>query len=953
MTSSIPLDVAAFWSDGGRGSALPPLAAAVGEALACAKVHAGGQPEVEVRLGRTAPGGRSFVSGVSKAEWDAARGALFERRGAWRTSPSERTLVDLRFGDVRVTIEQPPEGSDAASKVVEVCAKETVQSWTLRTSSVALPDVRIAVATELKVPADEARAASAAAMDAIGSRARAAVDTTTALAVGCEVAIVEGGSGTATLVARLPPWDRDGADALGAALGKEPTLAALRATGMHWLVASAPAAVNLESSRVDFGRLAPRASGAPLRLTNVAGVAMIPVAVGAASAPGGAMAPPPPKRAKPNAAAAVERRPLPVPAGRYCVELAAASVVPVAATKLAAAREASRSGSAAAPLRRLREKRRTSFIDARAGWRVDVSRTRTAGNDGAGAVAPDALFRMLEVRASRLPILHFMRLLTMNAPPQTSAQAAPVIYEFEFEAAPLDASSSAISSAADARAAAVALTDRAMHALFPALLSAAGLPPLAPPPPGSAVAALLAGIAAAGAAAAAADAPSTTASTTATATATATAPRALGWCDAEWSTWRACPRFGAKTPIEGTPVVVHKLPLARAKFDASLVACEDSFDPTMAFEKYQRVEPRPLVIGLALDASALAAGDAFDASEMDDWDAQLVRVGTSAVRAAGVAAVGGGTVADIPPRLLPPSSAAVDAAVAALQAFVRSDASNAAIAVFSEDGCNRAGVVVVAWMMEHRSVELAVALDRFRRHRPPGVYAPHCLEFLVNRAKTKMKEKSARSQTVAPPPWDAFCGASSDGVAGRESKAPAAPPAAAPTLALALAVHVDRAPRPQPVCSLLLRSRGAGDALFAHLQALARAGLGKGSGGAIQLVVTQCVARNVLSYLSSPPPAHPCGRCIASCCASRRLFLCEPPRLAACLALRLPLARSLPRARSALPSARFYAPSAHTTTAPALQVHSGSAAADCEGGGPLACAGSAWCCKARARGAQV
>ena len=247
------------------------------------------------------------------------------------------------------------------------------------------------------------------------------------------------------------------------------------------------------------------------------------------------------------------------------------------------------------------------------------------------------------------------------------------------------------------------------------------------------------------------------------------------------------------------------------------------------------MEPRPLVVGLALDASALPAGAAFDASEMDDWDAQLVRVGSSAVRAAGVAAGG----ADVPPRLLPPSSGAVDAAVAALQAFVVGDASDAAIAVFSEDGCNRAGVVVVAWMMEHRGVPLAIALHRFKAHRPPGVYAPHCLAFLVERARTKMKEQSARSAPVAPPPWDAFFGASSEGAARHAARAPAAPPAAAPTIALALAVHVPGAPRPQPVCSLLVRSRGAADALFARLQALARAGLGKGPGGALQLVVMQ------------------------------------------------------------------------------------------------------------------
>ena len=232
---------------------------------------------------------------------------------------------------------------------------------------------------------------------------------------------------------------------------------------------------------------------------------------------------------------------------------------------------------------------------------------------------------------------------------------------------------------------------------------------------------------------------------------------------------------------------------------------------------------------------------------------------------------------DVPARLLPPSAAAVTAAVRAIKTFMTSpECDGRAVAVFSEDGCNRAGVIVVSWLMEERALSLALALDRFRKHRPPGVYSPHCLRFLVERAKTMLHEKNARAPSVAPPAWDQrqikLRGGGGSGGLVRAAPAPAKPSAGFQqrTLRLALSVAVKGQRALQPVCSLVLSSGGRGAAIFTQLERLARAGVG--NGGEIPLVVEGCVdaaasraarqRRSVFipfsprSRLIPPPPAH-------------------------------------------------------------------------------------------------
>ena len=452
----------------------------------------------------------------------------------------------MRFGEVRVTVEQPPPASSAAAKVIEVCAKSTVRRWTFRTARGALPDVRLAVATEISVDRNEADAASAAALVAIRARRRAAVGDATAIAVGAEVLLLSGSAAHA-LTARLPPWKRAEADAVTRALGARPSLEALRATGLRWVVASAAAVVDLSSTRLDLppgyrsGSAAPREDGM-LRLTNLAGVAMLPIASGLGAGRGGggdgAMAPPPPrKKSKITASPSISTTsttPCPVPAARYSVEVPRSAVAPVAVLRLTAAADSSAStfvSSAAAPLRRLREKRRTSFIDARGGWRIDVSRTRSVGNDDASS-SSDSLFRELE--------------------------AAPTVYEIEFEAAP-DAHTHCGKDEETRLRAAVALVQRSMDSLFGALLTKAGLPPLpCTAPRGSAIERMLGEIAANECDAAVSLGGTAVESGAATDNtgvipSTLASSFPLGWNASEWSTWCECPRQ-AKTPLEGASV---------------------------------------------------------------------------------------------------------------------------------------------------------------------------------------------------------------------------------------------------------------------------------------------------------------------------------------------------------------------------------------------------------------
>lgn len=176
--------------------------------------------------------------------------------------------------------------------------------------------------------------------------------------------------------------------------------------------------------------------------------------------------------------------------------------------------------------------------------------------------------------------------------------------------------------------------------------------------------------------------------------------------DEDFARWAKSPRFSVLELSKGT-MIAFKVPMQsryEARFSEASVFTVSMFVERMAAKKKR--------LGVAIDATACDAVF-HKRQDWDDWDVPLR---TFEARGAPV-------VVD---RC--PSNADIDAALdMCRETWPRT------VAVFSVDGFNTAGCVVVAALVECDKLTLVDALAKFAQARPPGVFKPRHLEFLKRR----------------------------------------------------------------------------------------------------------------------------------------------------------------------------------------------------------------------------
>lgn len=147
------------------------------------------------------------------------------------------------------------------------------------------------------------------------------------------------------------------------------------------------------------------------------------------------------------------------------------------------------------------------------------------------------------------------------------------------------------------------------------------------------------------------------------------------------------------------------------------------------------------VLGLVIDITPrISEYRYYEPREFKDWDVQYVPIQ--------------GLIEDevIPERFVPPSRKQVEKFYQSVTKFFKENPNpNALVAVISTTGNNRAGYLIVSYMVEIQGKKLDDALIAFAKskHSNGGIYSKDCLDLLE--AQTKQKISQYKPVT---PSWD-------------------------------------------------------------------------------------------------------------------------------------------------------------------------------------------------------
>jgi len=211
--------------------------------------------------------------------------------------------------------------------------------------------------------------------------------------------------------------------------------------------------------------------------------------------------------------------------------------------------------------------------------------------------------------------------------------------------------------------------------------------------------------------------------------------RQLRWDKRMFASWAAAPK---ETEIPGTNLVVAKVPLSNAYEEhtpGATFTTDELMDSLMASQ---------LPCSAVVDAEPCQERYMFDRKEiLDEWDVKRIPIPIDRAQI-------GPSLAEPMFRFVPPSRAQVAEFIKRAESILLQDSASR-IVVLSTFGFNRAGVIVVSFMVEKMRFKLKDALTAFAKHRPPGIYARDCLQALQRRfgADTQVEFPAA-------PPWDSF-----------------------------------------------------------------------------------------------------------------------------------------------------------------------------------------------------
>jgi hypothetical protein len=196
----------------------------------------------------------------------------------------------------------------------------------------------------------------------------------------------------------------------------------------------------------------------------------------------------------------------------------------------------------------------------------------------------------------------------------------------------------------------------------------------------------------------------------------------LKWSPARWSAWHDCPSFAL---IEGSGLVVLKAPLAELYESNFLEANQERHEFFTLDTLANALVPQGNMPALLVDAVP-DSGDWFYSprSLYDEHSLEHAVLPIEAEQKEGVS--------EELFRFVAPSRAQVGRFLSYAQRAWEDD-EIAKVAVASTHGYNRAGVLVVALLVELKKMPLDKALSLFAKSRPPGVYASNCMLALQRR----------------------------------------------------------------------------------------------------------------------------------------------------------------------------------------------------------------------------
>jgi len=211
--------------------------------------------------------------------------------------------------------------------------------------------------------------------------------------------------------------------------------------------------------------------------------------------------------------------------------------------------------------------------------------------------------------------------------------------------------------------------------------------------------------------------------------------KVLKWKDSEWNAWKEAPTV---TPIEGTSLMVLKTPLS-AIYESDLGQKEEEMFTMDSFCSDQ--SSSGTLCSVLFDAIPDSADYLYNRLELfDDWDVERFPIPIDPDQAQGL---------DLEVvRFVPPSRAQVAKFLHKIRVTLVEDP-HTTIGVMSTFGLNRAGVLVVSYLVEVKKLSLVDALALFNRCRPPGIYSKSCVLALQRRYGPKVA-----LEVPAAPAWD-------------------------------------------------------------------------------------------------------------------------------------------------------------------------------------------------------
>lgn len=192
--------------------------------------------------------------------------------------------------------------------------------------------------------------------------------------------------------------------------------------------------------------------------------------------------------------------------------------------------------------------------------------------------------------------------------------------------------------------------------------------------------------------------------------------------------------------VEDTPFLVAKTPLSTI-YETQIGGEKNEFTIDSFVDGLNKKE---IFVPLVVDSVSDQKSYLYDRNEIyEEWDMQRMAIPLEKSQ------IGPGLTEEMY-RFVPPSRPQVAEFIKRVKESRIMDPEGR-IVVISTLGCNRAGVLVISYMVEELKIELPEALKRFAKSRPPGVYSKLCLEALQRRY-------GAKSSLDAPaaPSWDAM-----------------------------------------------------------------------------------------------------------------------------------------------------------------------------------------------------